>query len=91
MAKTSKLAAMACVALGGLALSGSTGCQTQLAGMTLPSPHYLEHPPQYVPPAPPFPLTRELDTQEDMDSRPAPGALPGRDAGGPEMAHATGV
>jgi len=78
MVQTGKLAAMACVALGGLALAGSTGCQTQLAGMTLPSPHYLEHPPQYVPPSPPFPLSRELAQQEEIASRPAPGALPGR-------------
>src|SRR5690349_19738362 len=34
-----------------------TGCQTYPAGaggMTLPSPHYLEHYPQYIPPDPPF-------------------------------------
>ena len=43
-----------------------TGCQTWVteAGVTLPSPHYLEHPPQYVPASPPFPLSRELTSME---------------------------
>jgi len=34
------------------------------SGVTLPSPHYLDHPPQYFPPAPAFPLSRELAHQE---------------------------
>jgi hypothetical protein len=33
-------------------------------GMTLPSPRYLEHHPQYFPPEPAFPLARELAAQE---------------------------
>jgi hypothetical protein len=78
MVQTGKLAAMAFVALSAAGLVGSTGCQTQMAGMTLPSPHYLEHPPQYVPPSPPFPLSRELAQQEEIASRPIPGAIPGR-------------
>ena len=48
----------------GLALLTLSGCQTWFAGMTLPSGHYLEHPPQYIPPSPPFPLSRELAGQE---------------------------
>ena len=48
----------------GLAVLALTGCQTQMAGMTVPSPHYLLHPPQYIPPSPPFPLPRELAGQE---------------------------
>lgn len=47
----------------GLALAGVAGCQTHVAGMTLPSGHYLEHRPQYFPPDPDFPLQRELNTQ----------------------------
>lgn len=78
MVQTGKLAAMAFVALSAAGLACSTGCQTQMAGMTLPSPHYLEHPPQYVPPSPPFPLSRELAQQEEIASRPVPGAIPGR-------------
>ena len=35
-----------------------TGCQTNVAGMTLPSGHYLQHPPQYFAPSPAFPLQR---------------------------------
>jgi hypothetical protein len=48
----------------GLALGTATGCQTWVGGMTLPSGHYLQHPPQYIPPSPPFPLPRELASQE---------------------------
>jgi hypothetical protein len=48
----------------GLGLAALCGCQTQMAGMTLPSGRYLEHPPQYIPPAPFFPLQRELATME---------------------------
>lgn len=44
--------------------TGLTGCQTQLAGMTLPSGHYLKHRPQYFPPDPSFPLSRELATMQ---------------------------
>ena len=47
-------------------LTLTTGCQTWMGGMTLPSPHYLEgHPPQYFPLEPEFPLTRELAYQEE--------------------------
>lgn len=58
----------------GLALAGATGCQTWTAGMTLPSPRYLQHPPQYFPPSPAFPLTRELASQEAIAAAPLPGA-----------------
>ena len=42
------------------------GCQTWVpeAGLTLPSPHYLQHQPQYFPPSPPYPLPRELRSLE---------------------------
>jgi hypothetical protein len=53
-----------CLAGVGLTLLGLGGCQTWTAGMTLPSPRYLQHPPQYFPPSPPFPLSRELASQE---------------------------
>jgi hypothetical protein len=48
----------------GLALSLLTGCQTWFGGMTLPSGRYLEHPPQYFPEDPDFPLSKELASQE---------------------------
>jgi hypothetical protein len=56
---------LACAAGLGLGLATSTGCQTHIisAGMTLPSPHYLEHPPQYFPPDPDYPLQREVNSQ----------------------------
>lgn len=47
-----------------LALLLTTGCQTWFGGMTLPSGHYLDHPPQYFRPSPPFPLSKELAYQE---------------------------
>ena len=61
----------------GLALAALAGCQTWIpdAGLTLPSPHYPEHPPRYVPPSPPYPLPRETATQEATGARAAgPGA-----------------
>ena len=50
----------------GLSLSALVGCQTWVpeAGITLPSGRYLEHPPQYIPPSPPFTLPRELAQQD---------------------------
>jgi hypothetical protein len=49
----------------GLVLALATGCQTWTSGMTLPSGRYLEHPPQYIPEGPNFPLTRELIRMEE--------------------------
>lgn len=62
--------------LTGLAIGTTalTGCQTNVAGMTLPSGHYLEHPPQYFAPSPPFPLSRELASQEAVGAAPGPQA-----------------
>jgi hypothetical protein len=65
---------LACLAGLGLALSTLSGCQTWVAGMTLPSGRYLEHPPQYFPVSPPFPLPRELAGQEAVAGAPLPGA-----------------
>lgn len=50
-----------------LVLTGLTGCQTWVGGMTLPSPFYLEHRPQYFRPDPDFPLEKELATQQGYD------------------------
>jgi hypothetical protein len=69
--------------LAGLVLSVSalSGCQTYMGGMTLPSPHYLKHYPQYFPPDPPYPLQRERDSMLDPEGtirkgNPVP-AIPG--------------
>jgi hypothetical protein len=71
----------------GLALAAGGGCQTWVpeAGLTLPSPEYLQHPPQYIPPSPDFPLTREQSAIEaaaaaQQPGRPAPAVPP---LGGP--------
>jgi hypothetical protein len=58
----------------GLALTGLTGCQTWVAGMTLPSGRYLQHPPQYIAPSPAFPLQRELASMEAQTAGPAAAA-----------------
>src|SRR5262245_49214529 len=46
----------------GLALVA--GCQTwhPEAGLTLPSPDYLSHPPQFIPQSPTFPLPKEMES-----------------------------
>jgi hypothetical protein len=50
----------------GLIAGMLTGCQTWMGGMTLPSGHYLEHHnPQYFPQEPQFPLTNELNYQNE--------------------------
>ncbi len=73
---------VAVLGFAGLA-SAVTGCQTYPAGfggLTLPSPHYLKHYPQYFPPDPQFPLQRELDSMQDPGGpavRGVPGAVPG--------------
>ena len=56
----------ACLAGLGLTIVGLVGCQTQIpgTGQTLPTGRYLDHPPEYHPPSPPFPLSRELANQE---------------------------
>lgn len=67
----------------GAAVTAVTGCQTYPAGfggLTLPSPHYLKHFPQYFPPDPPFPLQRELESMQapELLLGPGPGGgLPG--------------
>jgi hypothetical protein len=60
----------------GMVLSGLTGCQTWVGGLTLPSGRYLEHQPQFFPPSPSFPLSRELATQEEQSARAAAAAAP---------------
>jgi hypothetical protein len=70
----------------GLVLVGLCGCQTYWSGATLPSPHYLEHPPVYIPPSPPYPFPRELAAMQEqalaVDAA-APGGLPPRVPAGP--------
>jgi hypothetical protein len=76
---TKRLGRWLCTAGCGLALAALTGCQTWVAGMTLPSGHYLQHPPQYFGPGPAFPLTNELTRMEEQQATlptPAPGVAP---------------
>jgi hypothetical protein len=80
-----------CLAGVGFGLLALNGCQTWTAGMTLPTPRYLQHPPQYFPPSPAFPLSRELASQEaiagaapGVPAVPLPPAVPG--GGGPAPA-----
>ena len=71
----------------GVGMVALAGCQTHPAGfggMTLPSPHYLKHQPQYFPPDPAFPLQRELNAMQD------PEGLARGGVGGPLAAPAPG-
>jgi hypothetical protein len=58
----------------GLGLVTASGCQTWVpeAGLTLPSGHYLRHPPQLIPQSPPFPLPRETANLEEATAQQAP-------------------
>ena len=73
----------------GFLLAAVGGCQTYIpeTGQTLPSGWYLQHPPQYIPPSPLFPLPRELQHLEDAAAGPAPVApRPGPPVVGPNVA-----
>ena len=74
------LAALA-VALG---LVTGSGCQTYLVptSQTLPSGWYLQHPPQFIPDSPPFPLPREEAGLERATLQ-GGGPVPARPGGGP--------
>jgi len=67
-----------CLCLSGLGVmvAGSTGCQTQIAGMTLPTGYYLQHRPQYFPEEPDFPLERELGTMQAQTAAAIAAAAP---------------
>ncbi len=45
--------------LGMLAALGMTGCQVDVAGQTLPSPHYIQDDVQYFAPGSEFKLSKE--------------------------------
>ena len=63
--KTTRRGAL--LVLAGLGLSLLSGCQTWVpeAGITVPSAGYLRHSPQYFPPSEPYPLPKELRSQEE--------------------------
>jgi hypothetical protein len=50
--------------LGALSALGTTGCQSDFNGQTLPSPYYLKDDVQYFPPGPEFKLSREAAAQK---------------------------
>ncbi len=86
MGTASRLLSKGTAALG-VGVVALAGCQTYPAGfggMTLPSPHYLKHQPQYFPPDPAFPLQRELNAMQD------PEGLSRGGVGGPLAAPAPG-
>jgi hypothetical protein len=60
----------------GLWFVAATGCQTDFAGMTLPSGRYLHHPPQYIPPSPPYPFLNEQASMEAANLAARQGAAP---------------
>jgi hypothetical protein len=81
IAKAPKPAPPACPLPGAVAgvaaaVGEMCGCRAAAAGMTLPSGQYLQHPPQYFPPSPAFPLPRELAAQEAVPMPPPAVAPP---------------
>jgi hypothetical protein len=49
--------------------------------MTVPSPHYLDHPPAFAPESPFYPFARELATMQAQSAQAeagAPAGLPAR-------------
>jgi hypothetical protein len=69
----SKLYRNGLLALTGLGLAFVTGCQSwpMDTGMTLPSPYYLRHRPEYFRPSPPYPLIKELNSLEEATKKAA--------------------
>jgi hypothetical protein len=70
----------------GLLLGALAGCQTYYGGMTIPTGHYLEHPPTYAPESPPYPFAREMATMQAQAAAAEaglPGGLPARVPAGP--------
>lgn len=59
------LSGVLCV-LGAAAAIGSTGCQVDVAGQTLPSPYYMQDDVQYFAPGPEFKLQREAAAMESQ-------------------------
>ena len=57
------LSGVLCV-LGAVAAVGSTGCQVEVAGQTLPSAYYMQDDVQYFAPGPEFKLQREAAAME---------------------------
>ncbi len=57
--------------LAGLGLAMLSGCQNwpMDAGITLPSPWYLKHSPEYFPPSPGYPLSKELGSLEEAQKK----------------------
>ena len=64
------------VGLALVACLGTTGCQVDVGGQTLPSPYYLTDDVQYFPPGPEFKLAREAAAmkahKQEMAAQPTP-------------------
>jgi hypothetical protein len=58
---------LAATLVGPALLFAATGCQVEMAGVTLPSPYYLTDDVQYYAPAPSeFKLSREAAAQQEL-------------------------
>jgi hypothetical protein len=84
-----KLLLVRCMAFVVACVAILSGCQTYQAGLTLPSPHYLKHYPNYFAPDPPFPLQRERDAMLDPTGEISRGATVGALPGGLPQAPAS--
>jgi hypothetical protein len=76
MTRTRSVRARLLVGLG-LLLGALAGCQTRYGGMTVPSPRYLDHPPQFEPESPDYPFIRELTAMQAQAAAAEAGAPAG--------------
>lgn len=61
---TIRRCSLGCLLVAALLVAAVSGCQTNTGGMTLPSPQYLDHPPQFIPSQPGFPYANEEASME---------------------------
>ena len=64
--KSKQLLFKTCTVLAVVGLSALTGCQSQIGGQTLPSPHYLTDDVQYFAPTGEMKLQREAAVAEGV-------------------------
>jgi len=67
--KAKQLTFRICTVLAVAGLSVLTGCQSQIGGQTLPSPHYLTDDVQYFAPTGEMPLQREAAVMQEYKAQ----------------------
>ena len=67
--KSKQLLFKTCTVLAVVGLSALTGCQSQIGGQTLPSPHYMQDDVQYFAPSSEMPLQREAAAIQEYNAQ----------------------